>query len=337
MPVGWTCPTTNLLLSADVGSPLAWPTLRESYAANDVVTYNGSTYVATSANQGPSNPNPDVNPAWTLMAQQGATGPQGVSGLPGATGASGSQGPKGDKGDTGTTGATGPPGPQGVKGDAGPAGPIGPQGAQGPGGSSFASNFQAFTAVGFATFVVPSGVNVIQVEVVGGGGAGGFNDQSATISAGGGGSGGYQKVVLSVIPGASYQVFVGPAGFFSFTHGFQEDGQDSYVQAPPIGTYVACGAGGGGGGVAAGGSFDIRNGGLVPALSSGCARLGLSGLNILTISGQPGQNCCTTNSAYPGFGGAAVMLAAGAGGAGNIPGTVQSGYAAQNGYVLISW
>jgi hypothetical protein len=98
------------------------------YATNDVVTFNGSTYVAT-ANQGPSNPNPDVNPAWTLMAQQGATG---------SAGATGPQGPTGPQGATGATGAQGPVGPPGATGATGAQGPIGmtgATGAQGPPGS----------------------------------------------------------------------------------------------------------------------------------------------------------------------------------------------------------
>ena len=43
-----------------------------SYAVNDVVNYNGSTYVAIATNAGPANPTPDTNPDdWSVMAQQG--------------------------------------------------------------------------------------------------------------------------------------------------------------------------------------------------------------------------------------------------------------------------
>jgi Bacterial Ig-like domain (group 2) len=73
-----------------------------TYAVNDVVTFNGSTYVATAANQGPSNSNPDVNSAaWTLMAQQGATGPAGAAGATGPQGPRGVQGPAGPPGSSG--------------------------------------------------------------------------------------------------------------------------------------------------------------------------------------------------------------------------------------------
>jgi len=84
-----------------------------AYAVNDVVTY-GSTYIAIAGNQGPSNPTPDANPAaWSLMAQQGTTGPAGPQGPPGVAGPMGLQG---------LGGATGPPGPQGVQGSTGQAG-----------------------------------------------------------------------------------------------------------------------------------------------------------------------------------------------------------------------
>ena len=79
------------------------------YAAYDTVAYNGSSYVAK-ATINPGDPTPDVNPNWSLMAQQGGTGAQG------------SQGPAGLQG------------PQGNTGTAGAQGPAGPQGPQGPGG-----------------------------------------------------------------------------------------------------------------------------------------------------------------------------------------------------------
>ncbi len=89
-----------------------------TYAANDVVSYSGSSYIAIAANQGPNNPTPDTNPsAWSLMAQEGA---QGQTGIAGATGPQGSQGPQGQ---TGATGPTGPQGPQGIPGDMNPGSP----------------------------------------------------------------------------------------------------------------------------------------------------------------------------------------------------------------------
>jgi hypothetical protein len=92
-----------------------------TYAPYDVVSYNGSSYNAKTATN-PGDPTPDVNPNWSLMAQQGATGatgpsgPIGLTGATGATGAAGAQGPQGIPGPTGSTGAQGPQGPQGAAG-----------------------------------------------------------------------------------------------------------------------------------------------------------------------------------------------------------------------------
>jgi hypothetical protein len=91
------------------------------YQVNDVVAFDGSSYIAIAVNAGPNNPTPDANAsAWSLLAQAGAAG------TPGGQGAPGPPGPIGATGAAGPTGATGPAGPQGV---AGPAGPAGPQGS----------------------------------------------------------------------------------------------------------------------------------------------------------------------------------------------------------------
>jgi hypothetical protein len=122
-----------------------------TYATNDVVTFNGSTYVAIVAN-GPSNSNPDVNPAWTLMAQQGATGAAGPAGSAGATG------PQGPQGSIGTAGAIGPQGPagsagtNGAQGPQGFTGPQGPQGATGPQGPAGAAGADPNSRMIFPSF-----------------------------------------------------------------------------------------------------------------------------------------------------------------------------------------
>jgi hypothetical protein len=83
-----------------------------AYAVNDVVTYNGSTYIATVANQ--NGGTPDVNTGdWALMAQQGATGSAGATG---PQGAAGQQGPQGLMGATGPQGSEGPAGTNGTNG-----------------------------------------------------------------------------------------------------------------------------------------------------------------------------------------------------------------------------
>lgn len=131
---------------------------------NDVVTYNGSTYIAIAANQGPNNTTPDGNAAWNVMAAEGATGPAGPSGGPagpqgpagpagpaGPQGAAGANGPAGSTGPAGPAGSQGPSGPPGLPGPSGPAGSQGPVGPAGPQGSGF--NFRnAFNAS--ATYAV---------------------------------------------------------------------------------------------------------------------------------------------------------------------------------------
>ncbi len=95
--------------------------LNSSYAGNDVVSYNGASYVALQANNAASTPDVDTT-NWALFAAQGPAGPAGPQGVQGL------------KGDTGDAGATGPQGPQGVQGEVGPQGPIGLTGATGPQG-----------------------------------------------------------------------------------------------------------------------------------------------------------------------------------------------------------
>lgn len=111
-----------------------------NYSPYDVVTYNGSTYDATTTIAS-GGANPDNNPAWSLMAQAGAAGPAGATGPAGPAGATGPQGPtgntgpqgpQGQQGATGQQGQTGATGAQGPQGNTGPQGPIGLTGAQGP-------------------------------------------------------------------------------------------------------------------------------------------------------------------------------------------------------------
>jgi hypothetical protein len=107
-----------------------------TYATNDTVLYNGSSYWVWN---GPvTGVTPTNNGAqWALLSTggaTGATGPQGPAGAQGATGPAGPQGPiglTGPAGATGATGATGPAGAQGPIGLTGPTGPTGPAGVNG--------------------------------------------------------------------------------------------------------------------------------------------------------------------------------------------------------------
>jgi len=65
-----------------------------AYAINDAVNFNGSSYVALAATK-IGDRAPDANPAWSLMAQQGTTGPAGSAGPAGPQGATGPAGPPG--------------------------------------------------------------------------------------------------------------------------------------------------------------------------------------------------------------------------------------------------
>jgi hypothetical protein len=100
-----------------------------TYAANDAVTFNGSTYISLQdSNTGNQ---PDGSPAfWSIFAAAGATGPTGP------VGATGPQGPVGPVGPTGLTGLQGIQGPVGVAGPVGATGPQGPTGATGATGAT---------------------------------------------------------------------------------------------------------------------------------------------------------------------------------------------------------
>ncbi len=113
----------------DPGGPMIWQNAWSStvfYNPNDVVTFNGVTYLATSPNQAVQ---PDQTPAqWTAIgsASGGGAGSQGPAG---AAGPAGAQGP------AGAVGPVGPPG-ESVVGPEGPAGAAGPQGPEGPAGTN---------------------------------------------------------------------------------------------------------------------------------------------------------------------------------------------------------
>lgn len=81
-----------------------------AYKALNIVSQNGSSYVAIQDTQG----NPPTNTTyWKLLSQRGEQGAQGIQGPAGPQGEQGPVGPQGPPGETG------PQGPQGEKGDAG--------------------------------------------------------------------------------------------------------------------------------------------------------------------------------------------------------------------------
>ena len=109
------------------------------YAADDLVQFQGSTYIAEQATTGTEDPTAAA--FWSLFAAEGdvgATGPRGPQGLQGDIGPQGLQGLQGEIGPQGPQGLQGNIGPQGPQGDVGPQGPqgsqgdVGPQGPEGP-------------------------------------------------------------------------------------------------------------------------------------------------------------------------------------------------------------
>jgi len=100
-----------------------------TYMKDDVMTYNGSSYIALNDNLLDNPPTDSLGDAnWALFVMTGPAGPEGPKGN------AGPEGPKGDTGGAGAQGPEGPQGPAGPKGDQGDEGPIGETGAQGPRG-----------------------------------------------------------------------------------------------------------------------------------------------------------------------------------------------------------
>jgi hypothetical protein len=180
------------LISAGINNRGAW-SAANSYNVNDAVTDAGSFWLAlqpTSANT--STPSTSCEPSisgcganWQQLAAQGAAG---------------------------TVGAQGPAGPQGPQGVQGIQGPAGPQGPAGSGSGGGFHGIQQFTQSG--TFTPPAGVTSLLVELWGAGGGGGasciygLEDEEGA----GGGGGGYTRAVVTVTPGANYNVVVGTGG-----------------------------------------------------------------------------------------------------------------------------
>ncbi len=127
--------------------------ISKTYALNDAVTYNGSSYISLIANN--TGNEPDTAPGdWSVVASVGAAGPAGPTGPTGATGATGN---------TGATGAQGPAGPTG------PQGPAGPTNIYFTSPNSNGTPIQITTSNEFytiATLTLPAGSYLIQGKVV---------------------------------------------------------------------------------------------------------------------------------------------------------------------------
>jgi hypothetical protein len=299
-----------------------------AYAANDVVTFLGSGWIATQATN-PGDPTPDVNLSWKLMAQKGDDGATGAVGPAGPAGPAGTQGPAGPAGAQGLSGAIGPVGPQGL---------AGPQGLQGVAGSGGFNGMQDFRVTG--TFTVPDGISHLLVEMWGAGGGGGAPSLGFNCSpygaGGGGGGGGYTRAIVTVTAGAIYNIVIGTGGGGAPGVGIQgTDGGAS--QVTDSSSNVLATAQGGVGGFAP----QCTSGG-----SGGSGGAGGSGANSVGSNGSDGGVGASNSATYASPGGAGGLPAIGSiltpsigtGGVGGVGGIgAPRAQAGTDGYAIITW
>jgi hypothetical protein len=162
----------------------------------------------------------------------------------GAAGPPGPTGPPGPPGPAGPAGARGPAGPPGSAGPTGPRGPSGPGGAvpgqtavvavaPGPVGAMI-GGLREYRATG--TWTAPPGVTRVMVEAWGAGGGGGAGSPGAQGGGGGGGAGAYQRGVVAVAPGTTYDLVVGDGGQPDPSGG--GDGRDTQLREVTTGTVL---------------------------------------------------------------------------------------------------
>ncbi len=117
-----------------------------SFALDDSVGYQGSTFFTTAAipanTATPPTSNPPgavttTNAPWQILSVEGAVGPTGATGPQGPTGAQGAAGATGSTGLQGAQGTQGPTGATGATGATGPTGPTGASGSTGVRGSQW--------------------------------------------------------------------------------------------------------------------------------------------------------------------------------------------------------
>jgi hypothetical protein len=271
-----------------------------SYVVNDGVTDQNQYWLAIAPSNGVQPSNQGTPPVWQLVAAKGADGAAGQAGPPGPPG------------------LPGPPGPPGAPGAPGAQGPIGPQGPTGPPGTGMLNGTQDFTASG--TWVAPSGVTRVIVQLWGAGGGGGLAGLFSNAGAGGGGA--FASAVLAVTPGATYSIAVGAGG------GSEASGGDTtFSDSNPT---ILLSAGGGRGGADHNGCF-LQGG--------GCGNGGQPG-----GSYQIGRAGNTAQTACPLAGGVGYLIPSlttqvgGGGSAGNYcSGSFVAATNGQNGYALLTW
>jgi len=128
-----------------------------TYDINDVVTYEGISYVSIQSNNINNTPALGGTEYWLQLTSPGATGPVGATGVTGATGSTGPIGPTGATGSTGPVGATGL---IGATGSTGPTGPTGATGSTGPIGLTGATGIGATGATGVLGPAAPRAITI---------------------------------------------------------------------------------------------------------------------------------------------------------------------------------
>jgi hypothetical protein len=253
---------------------------------------------------------------------------------------------------SGAAGPPGPPGPAGERGPAGPPGPIGPAGPPGPAGApaqsvaALAPALPSWTIGGLreyrasGTWTAPPGVTRVMAEAWGAGGAGGPGFPGAQAGGGGGGAGAYQRSVLVVVPGTTYELVVGDGGQPDGTR--PVDGRPTLIRDATSGTVLfsvqpghggqpagpegAPGAGGSGG--RAEGTAGVGRDGGEGGAGEICRPAPLSPSTCLA----PGRGGA---SGAPARGSVDPPLRAGTGGAGGLGG--RAGLPGGPGYVILLW
>jgi len=193
---------------------------------------------------------PELEITLRATGAAGPPGPAGPAGADGPRGLVGERGPAGPPGPPGPAGPAGPPGPSGPSGVAGPVGPAGPRGLAGLAGSMAAAptesavmavppaarvgGLREFRASG--TWTAPAGVTHVMVEAWGAGGAGGQGSLGAQAGGGGGGAGAYQRAVVGVVAGTTYELVIGDGGQPDPTGG--GDGRDTQLRDATTGTVL---------------------------------------------------------------------------------------------------
>ncbi len=208
-----------------------------------------------------------------------------------------------------------------------------------------------FTTTGAGTWTAPAGVTSITVEVWGGGGRGGsFGGGGAEAIGGGGGGGAYSRSVVTVVPGTTYNLFVGAGSnstaaggdswFINATTVMAKGGNSSNSGTGATGGDQAVGVGSTkfSGGAGANGSAAANYGG-GGGSSAGTALLGTNatvaaGAIAPAGGGNGGAGKTTptgngTNGVTPGGGGGGAYRSGGGGG--------QNGGAGANGQVVITY